>query len=112
MTVATERLVTSMIVLNLPVAAWAEITHDELAERIDSAILAFFACEIALRIAFAIRRRSFDRWLVVDGMIVALAALPIGFPVVIRAARLAYLGRHGMHLRHVTIARGVQFVHA
>ncbi len=38
-----QRVVTGMIVLNLPTAAWVEVTHSEIAERIDAGILLFFA---------------------------------------------------------------------
>jgi hypothetical protein len=89
-----------------------EFTHDELAEKLDLGLLAFFAVEITARVISAVRQRQWDVWLAVDATIVAIASLPLGASLpVIRAARLAHLGRHGMHLRHVTLARGVQLAH-
>jgi hypothetical protein len=105
MSTLSHRVVTSMIMLNLPVDAWAELTHDELAERIDFAILALFAFEVAVGVALAVRRRRFDRWLLIDAVIVSLAVLPFGLLPVVRAARLAHLGRHVIHLR------ALRFVH-
>ena len=102
-----HRVVTAAIVTNLPVALWAELTHCELAEHIDLGLLLFFSIEVAVRIGYAIRRRSFDRWLLIDAAIIGIAALPWGVLPVVRAARLAHLGRHVQHLRHVTIARAV-----
>jgi hypothetical protein len=95
-----ERFVTSAILINIPIAVWAELTHNELAEHIDTTILAFFACEIAARIVFAIKRKRCETMLVADALIVlvALSGLPL-----MRAARLAHLGRHV----HVSFARGV-----
>ena len=106
-----HRVVTGMILVNLPVAAWVEITHDELAEHIDMALLVGFACEIMIRVALAVKRRRFDAWLCVDAVIVALAVLPLGVVPVVRVAKLAHLGRHVAHLRHVTIARVAHVVH-
>jgi hypothetical protein len=103
-----ERLVTSMIVLNLPVAAWVELTHDELAEHIDAGILVFFAIEIGVRVALAVKRREWDNWLVVDSIIVLLAMLPFGAIPVVRVARLVHVSRHAGHLRHLTIARVIR----
>jgi hypothetical protein len=107
MSAIVHRVVTAAILTNLPVAAWVELTHDEFAERVDGALLLFFACEIAVRVALAVKRRRWDGWLVVDALIVALALLPLGVLPVVRAARLAHLGRHAAHLRHLTIARVV-----
>ncbi len=101
-------LVTAAIVVNLPVAALVEFAHDEtaeIAERVDGMLLAFFAIEIAVRVALAIKHRQWDRWLAIDATIIVLALLPIGLPLVLRGARLAHLARHGMHLKHVTLAR-------
>lgn len=100
-----QRVVTAAIVANFPIAVWSEITHDELAERLDGMLLGLFAIEISVRLVLALKRKSWDRWLAIDATIVALAALPIGLPFVLRGARLAHLARHGMHLRHATIAR-------
>ncbi len=101
-----EPVVTAAILINLPIAAWVEITHDELAEKIDLRILLFFACEIGVRVVLAIKRRGCDASLVLDTTIVVLALS--GLPIM-RAARLAHLSRHVAHLRHVTVARGVSF---
>jgi hypothetical protein len=100
--VVAERFVTSMILLNLPIAAWAELTHNETAERIDTAILVFFACEIGVRIAFACKRRHCDMSLLFDALIVLLAFT--GLPIA-RAARLGHLTRNASHLRHVVTLR-------
>jgi hypothetical protein len=100
-----HRVVTGAILVNLPVAAWVELTHDELAEHIDAALLVFFACEVTLRVALAVKRRRFDAWLAVDALIVALALLPFGLIPVVRAARLAHLSRHVAHLRHLPVVR-------
>jgi hypothetical protein len=96
-----------------PVATWAEFTHAEIAEHLDLALLGFCACEIAVRVALALKRRQFDGWLLVDAIIVGVALLPLGASLpIVRAGRLAHLGRHGMlHLRHITIARGFQLAH-
>lgn len=102
-----QRVVTAAIVANLPVALWVELTHDEIAEHLDMALLAFFACEIALRTFSALRRGSFDRWLVIDALIVAIALLPISVTPVMRCAKLAHVARHSMHLKHLTVARAV-----
>ena len=70
----------------------------------------FFAADIAIRTAIAVKRRSFDRWLIIDTLIVALAALPYAALPVVRVARVAHLGRHIEHLRpRVRLAR---LVHA
>jgi hypothetical protein len=106
-----HRVVTSMILVNLPVAAWVEITHNEVAERIDAGILVFFAIEIGLRVALAVKRRRWDGWLAVDSIIVALALLPFGVLPVVRVARLAHMSRHAGHLRHLTVVRALRFAH-
>jgi hypothetical protein len=54
-----------------------------------------------------VKSRRFDAWLALDAVIVALALLPFGLIPVVRAARLAHLGRHVAHLRHLTVARVV-----
>ena len=105
MSAIMHRVVTGMILVNLPVAAWVELGHSEIAEHLDMALLAFFTAEIAVRIGCAIKRRRWDAWLAVDAAIVALAMLPLGVIPVVRIARLAHLGRHVQHLRHVTVAR-------
>jgi hypothetical protein len=102
-----HHVVTAAIAVNLPVALLVELTENELAERIDAALLAFFAAEITIRVAYAVKRRRWDSWLAFDAVIVALAVLPFGVIPVVRAARLAHLGRHVAHLRHATIARAV-----
>jgi hypothetical protein len=107
-----ERFVTGMILINLPVAAVVEFTHNELAERIDAGILVFFAIEIGVRVALAVKRRRWDAWLAVDTVIVALAMLPFGAIPVVRVARLAHLSRHFAHLRHLTVFRALRFAHA
>jgi hypothetical protein len=94
--VVAERVVTSAILINIPIAVWVEITRSELAEHLDLAILGFFACEILVRIVLACRRRQWDNMLVVDTMIVALALS--GLPLM-RVARFAHLSRHVGHLR-------------
>ncbi|BBZ41141.1 hypothetical protein [Mycobacterium conspicuum] len=104
-----SRLVTVMIVVNVPVAVWCEVSHAELAERVDAMLLGVFGIEIGVRAVLAIRRRRWDTWLVVDTVIVALAALPYAALPVVRVARVAHLGRHIAHLRHATLAR---LVHA
>jgi hypothetical protein len=96
-----ERFVTSAVLLSIPVGVCAEITHDELAERIDTTILLFFAFEIAARIVYAIRREHFESTLVIDAAIVLLALS--GLPIM-RVARLAHLSRHV----HVGFARGIR----
>jgi hypothetical protein len=106
-----HRVVTGLIILNLPCALWAEFTHDEIAETIDAALLVFFAVEIAIRIVLAVKRRRWDAWLAFDAVIVALAVLPFGVIPVVRVARLAHLGRHVAHLRHVTIVRVEKLAH-
>ncbi|OBF58743.1 hypothetical protein A5787_22580 [Mycobacterium sp. 852002-50816_SCH5313054-b] len=93
--VLAERVVTSAILINIPVAVWAEMTRDEIAERIDTTILLFFAFEIGVRIVCAIKRRDCPSMLVVDTMIVALALS--GLPLM-RVARFAHLSHVG-HLR-------------
>ena len=103
--VVAERFVTSLILVAIPIGVWAELSHDELAEHIDTAILAFGACEIGVRIVSAIKRRHCDRMLVVDAAIVVLALT--GLPIM-RAARLAHLGRHV----HVSFTRGVRVARA
>jgi hypothetical protein len=100
-----HRLVTSAIVANLPVAVWVECTHDELAEKLDLGLLLFFSVEIAARIISAVKRREWDRWLAVDVAIISLALTPLGLAPIARTARLAHLGRHLNHLRHVTLGR-------
>jgi hypothetical protein len=102
-----HRVVTGAILLNLPVAALCEFSHNEIADRADAALLAFFACEIMVRLALAVKRRRLDGWIAVDAVIVALALLPFGMLPVVRVARLAHLGRHAAHLRHLTVARVV-----
>ena len=104
-----HRIVTGMILANLPVAAWVELTGSELAEHLDLGLLAFFGIEITVRVIAAVRRRSWDFWLVADAAIILLALTPLGFAPVARTARLAHLGRHVQHLRHVTVAK---LVHA
>ncbi|WP_156764134.1 hypothetical protein [Mycobacterium sp. 852002-50816_SCH5313054-b] len=105
MSTFSHRLVTSLILVNVPVAGWAELTHDELAEHLDAALLAFFACEIAVRVALAVRHRRFDRWLLIDAVIVTLAVLPFGVLPVVRVARLTHLGRHLVHLSSLRVLR-------
>jgi hypothetical protein len=100
-----HRVVTSMILVNLPVAAWVELTHDELAERVDAGILLFFACEVAVRVVLAVKRREGGHWLILDGLIICLALTPLGVAPIARTARLAHLGRHVQHLRHATVGR-------
>lgn len=96
-----EVFVTSAIVANIPIAAWAEITHDELAERIDLSVLVFFALEIGVRIVYACSRRRCESTLVLDAVIVAIALS--GLPLM-RAARLAHLSRH-VHVFFARVAR-------
>ncbi len=110
MTTATTRnpfsaLVTAAIIANLPIAVWSEITENEIAEHLDAALLLFFAVEVSVRVACAVKRRRWDAWLAFDAVIVALAILPFGIIPVVRAAKLAHMGRHAVHLKHVTLAR-------
>jgi len=106
---AAEHVVTSAIILNLPIAAWPELSHDELAEHLDMGLLVFFAAEILVRLVYACKRRRFDLGLAFDTLIVVLALS--GLPVA-RAARLGHLSRRCAHLRHVVVARGVTLTRA
>ena len=96
-------LVTAAIVVNLPVAAVAEISHSEICEKVDHGLLLFFAVEVAARLVVACKRRRADVWLVVDSVIILAAMLlPVGL-MVARSARVAHMLRHAAHVRHHAI---------
>jgi hypothetical protein len=102
-----QRVVTAAILANIPVAVWCEVSPSEVPETLDALLLCFFAYEIVCRAFSAARRGQFDSWLVIDALIVVVALLPFGVTPVMRAAKLAHIARHGMHLKHLTIARAV-----
>jgi hypothetical protein len=98
-----ERVVTGLILLNIPVALICELTRNEIAEAIDLGLLVAFAAEILVRAVRAAVRRERDVWLAFDAIVVAVALLPLGASLpAVRGARLLHLGRH---VQHATVAR-------
>ena len=100
-----DRVVMVAILTNLGLVAWSLVddTNAELLERLDNAVLLFFACELAFRVAFTrLFFRSF--WNVFDACVIVAALLPVagGGLALLRLARLArslHLMRHTSHLR-------------
>jgi voltage-gated sodium channel len=100
-----DRIVSAAIFANTAVLLCSlfDETHRELLERVDLALLWFFAAEIGLRFKHAGRRCWRDRWLLFDTLVIAVTIAPIGVNVsalrVVRTARITHHVRHASHLR-------------
>jgi Ion transport protein len=107
-----EHVVTAVIVANaaLMVTGMLVDGHEAAFEKMDLAVLWFFAAELSVRLAMARLGFFHSLWNTVDLVVVVLALLPIagGGIAVLRLARLArsaHLLRHVAHLRLARLAR-------
>jgi voltage-gated sodium channel len=101
-----EHAVTAVIVANTVVLVAGLVVdgHEQLFEKVDLAILWFFAAELSVRLAMARLGFFHSLWNIVDAVIILVALLPVagGGIAVLRLARLArsaHLLRHVSHLR-------------
>ncbi|SPM43615.1 ion transporter, partial [Mycobacterium numidiamassiliense] len=108
-----EHLVTAAIVANFVVlvASCVDKPREGLYEVAHLALLGFFCLELGMRLhrlGWSLRRIARDRWLVFDGVIVAVALLPLtgdlAFMRAARTARMLHTLRHVADLRLVPLA--------
>ena len=100
-----DRLTIGAILVNAGLVAygWFDHQHEHLLEYAHSALLTFFAVEIAMRL-MSTRKPWRDGWLMADVLIVGLALMPLvgaGASIlrVARLARMTHLLKHVAGLR-------------
>lgn len=104
-----EHVVTAVIVANaaLMVTGMLVDGHEAAFEKMDLAVLWFFAAELSVRLAMARLGFFHSLWNTVDLVVVVVALLPIagGGIAVLRLARLARTGHLLRHVAHLRLAR-------
>jgi hypothetical protein len=102
-----DHITLAAIIASIAIMIWGFIDpeHKEIVEVLDYVILVYFGVEIGIRIHRAGRGWYKDPWLWLDLIIIVVALLPLGSDAIaarlVRAARLAHVGRHLPHLRHL-----------
>jgi voltage-gated sodium channel len=102
-----ERVVLAAILLNtaILVASLLDAGHTEMLEHAESACLALFVVELAVRLrSHGWRRFVRSPWCVFDVLVIGIALLPVlgDYVTLLRVARLArvaHLLRHATHLQ-------------
>jgi voltage-gated sodium channel len=112
MTAGFERAVTAVILANSVLLVWGLISHDELADHLETGCLVFFVGELVVRL----RRAGWNParflrqpWAVFDVVVIALSLAPL-LGADTSLLRLAKLSRMAHWLRHVTGLRAVRLV--
>lgn len=106
-----DRIVVAAIIMTPLIFVWELCDRDmeETLAAIDTGILGFFVIELAVRVKHAGRKWYRDPWIWFDAVIIGLALLPLGEDMLalrlMRACRLAHMGRHLPHLRHIPALR-------
>jgi hypothetical protein len=114
---AADRIIVTAALVDLPIAAWEYACGSHSVELAGQALLALFAAGVTVKIAVAVRRRQWDAWLGVDAALIVaiiLMSAVVHSSVVLlgalKMARIAHLGRHCAHLRHIIVGRNIKTV--